>query len=307
MLESQFFDHTNKAGQEDYMAALEAIDQGPHSNYLAGSNIVSHHRGRSRAGTALPGKWADELDLIAERRVARAETGDIDDPVMSNKPIAGKHRQVTTNEPPLPQVPSNMVGRKIGGSGVVQDRTRDVNAQLAHRNRDPHRLLNSFVPDDTRLKEYEWNPGGPTGVHQGLAIRFNNLSTFNRYGRQVNPRDVPKKEPLPMTYDPRPALAAPLSTELSMAERRLAPRVRDNSRADFADIDHLQRRPPTKDVNWFAPTGRPDQLIHHSRRDNPEPHLSRLEMPFIPKSRHHALAAGEEARSSMRQLLEETF
>lgn len=306
MFEEQFFDHTSKAGQADYAAALDAIDHGPHANYLT-SNVVSHARGRSRAGTALPGEWADELSLLAERRVPRAETGDIDDPTMTNKPITGKHRQATTNEPPLPQLPANMTSRKIGASGVVQDRARGFNALIAERNKDPHRLLNSFAPDDTRLKEFEWNEGGPAGVHQGLGIRFNDQSTFNRYGRQVNPRDVPKKEPLPMTYDPRAALAAPVSAEISMLERQMAPRVRDNTRADFADIDHAQRRPPTKDVDWFAPMGRPDQIVHTSRRDNPEPHLTRLEVPYVPRSRSHALAAGEEARASMRQLLEENF
>lgn len=308
MLEQQFLDHTSKASNEDYLSALEAIDHGPNAN-LSATRTLSHARGRSRAATALPGKYADELDAVSARRVPRAETGDISDPSMSNLPVVpGKQRHVTTNEPPLPEVPSNMTRGKIGVSGVVQDRVRDTNRLIASRNTDPQNLLTSFAPEGTRLKEFEWNEGGALGVHQGLGVRFANQSTFNRYGRSVNPRDIPKKEPLPTVYDPRAALPAPLTTELAAIERELAPRVRDKTRADFYGVNFDEMRPPVKEIaQRFAPPGRPDLMVHKSRRDNPEPRLTRLEAPYIARSRGHALAAGQQARASMRQLIAENF
>lgn len=309
LLQQQFMDHTSSATEED-LAAAEADASnasGFMTNTLVTRGIAS--AGRARAATALPGGYAGEMDRLAALRVATAESGDLRDPMVSNLPVGGsEQRHATTNEPPLPEVPANMVRGQIGASGVVQDRARDAKSLLAAKNVDVHRVLNSFHPDGMRLREYDWNEGGPLGTHQGLGVRFDTQSKYNRYGRQVLPRDVPKKEPLPMVYDPRQERAGPYNSGVAAAERDLVvPHIRDSQHADLSSFDYDGMRGPVKAGGVYAMDSRPDMIVHPSRRDNPESHLTRLEMPYIPRSRAHALVAQEQALAAQQQLLDDGF
>lgn len=303
-LQQQFMDHTTSATEED-LAAAEASANGM-TNTLVTRGIASV--GRTRAATALPGGYAGEMERLAALRVPTAEAGDLRDPMMSNLPVVGsEQRHVTTNEPPLPEVPSNMMRGKIGASGVVEDRARDASLLLAAKNVDVHRALNSFHPNGMRLREYDWNEGGPLGTHQGLGVRFDSQSKFNRYGRSVLPRDVPKKEPIPMAYDPRQQRSGPYNRDVASAERSLVAHIRDNQHADLYSFDFDGMRGPVKTGGVFAMGARPDMIVHPSRRDNPESHLTRLEMPYIPRSREHALVAQDQALSAQQQLLDDGF
>ena len=119
-LQQQFMDHTSSATEEDLAAAEAAADgagraSGFMTNTLVTRGIAS--AGRARAATALPGGYAEEMDKVAALRVPTAEAGDLRDPLVSNLPIGGAlQRHATTNEPPLPEVPANMMRGRIGAS-----------------------------------------------------------------------------------------------------------------------------------------------------------------------------------------------
>lgn len=311
MLQSQFLDHTASATQTDFDEYISNESNADHG-FMTNVNVVrglSSGGGRARAATALPGNYAREIERVSNVVVPTAEAGDLRDPVVSNLPIEGQQqRHVTTNEPPLPEVPSNMRRNRIGVSGVVEDRTRDTNKLLTHADVDVHRALNSFHPQGMRLREYDWNEGGALGVHQGLGLRFDSQSKFNRYGRQLTPGQVSKKEPIPMAYDPRQERAAPYTSQVAFAERNVsAARVRDRRDADFLSMDTASLRGQVKTGGVFLPPTRPDMLVHPSRRDNPEPRVQRLEAPYVARSRAHALVAQEQSLESYRQLLADGF
>jgi hypothetical protein len=263
-----------------------------------------------QSGTALPGGYARELDGVSSRLVAAAESGDIADPSMSNRAMpVTRQRHVTTNEPPLPEMAANMVRGNTGAAGVVQDHARKAAAALQRRDVDPHRAMNSFAPAATMLKEYEWNEGGGLGVHQGMGVRFN-TSSFNRYGRTVLPRDVPKKEPLPLSFTPRQQRGGARTAAVIAASRdqALVPRVRDRARADIAEHDHRAFRGAAPGGGGIlGPRTRPDMLVHRSRRGHPDPRVSRVEPPIVRKNRTHALFAQNDATRRQRALLDDGF
>lgn len=312
-LASMFMNHTAAAHKSDLVTATEGgvgAGGGPMMNTLITQGVSS--RGATRAATALPGGYADEMERLSNLYVPSAESGDLSDPIVSNLPLPSTaQRHVTTNEPPLPEVPANMMRGKIGASGVVHDRARDHNRLLAAADVDRHRVLNSFHPDGMRLKEYDWNEGGGLGVHQGMGVRFDTQSKFNRYGRQVLPRDVERKLPLRTLSGmiERQGLPGPYGKEISANERASwhVPVVRENKHADFSSFDTSNMRGPVKTSGVMAMSARPDMLVHRTRRDNPEPRVTRLEVPYVEKSREHALLAQDHALAAQARLLDDGF
>jgi hypothetical protein len=267
---------------------------------------------RNSSGTMLPVQHAraDEGGRMAAMIVPSAETGGLSDPSMTNSSmLAGSQRHATTNEPPLPDVPSNTIRGKTGISGIIQDRARDHMVLLQQKNSDVHRALNSFFPKGLRLKEYQWNEGGGLSEHQGMGIRFNTLSAFNRYGRSVLPRDVPKKEPIPMAYDPRQERSAPQTNAINEAMRsnEMVPRVRDAQHSALAETDYSRMRGEAKNGGPMAADARPDIWVHKTRRDNPEPRVTHLQSPYVKADRTHALFSQDAALLRQRQGLDDGF
>lgn len=301
-LQTHFLDQMTSSATQGPGVASDHGAFGNATGFLGGMGMQS--------GTALPGGYARELDGVSSRLVTSAEGGDIADPSMSNRAMpTTKQRHVTTNEPPLPEVASNMVRGKTGTAGVLQDYTRKAGSELHQRDQDPHRALNSFAPAATMLKEYEWNEGGGLGPHQGMGIRYN-TSTYNRYGRSVLPRDVPKKEPLPLSFIPRQQRRGPGTAAVIAASRdhALVPRVRDRARADVAEHDHSAFRGAARGGGGIiGPRTRPDMLVHRSRRGHPDPRVSRVEPPIVRKTRTHSLFAQNDATRRMRALLDDGF
>jgi hypothetical protein len=290
------------AGQAD-----GGYDHGPYDN----ANHYTPMFDRNGSGGALPTEsaFADERDRISGMFVTSAETGGMRDAAMTNTPVfATAPRHSATNEPPLPEVPANTIRGQLGSSGVVQDRQRKIQQMLNHNNVDAHRALNSFHPTGTKLKEYEWNEGGALDIHQGMGIRFNQ-SSYNKYARSVLPRDVPKKIPLPMSYDPRQERGAPPSQAVveAMRSEDLLPRSRDSRHSGLAETDYSASRSTTKDGGAMGPYTRPDMEVHRTRRDNPEPRMTYLQSPFLKADRSHALFSRDAALLRQQQILDDSF
>lgn len=285
-----------------FPARIGGVDHGPNDNSLFQTMSAG-----SRRSLALPGSNAAESDRMADMYVTGVLGGGIKDASMNNQPhVVTAQRHATTNPAPLPDVPAGLVRGRTGASGAGHEANLFRAQQQASRDSDIHRSLNSFAPPGTRLKPFEYNEGGGLGAHQGMGIRFNTVSEYNHYGRQIKPSDVARKEPLPSVLRMQAQRSVPTSIHIADTERAMLPLTRDSEYSVLREYDSLSTRERHKDGGAEAPPSRPDIWVERTRRDSSEPRISRLEVPARPYSRGHALFAGERQLARQQQLLNDS-